>query len=72
MEINVSDIHTAEDLFNLLERIPPAQRERLPISFMTADGMDGFDGPFTIEAYEVIETEGEIERGFRLSPQEES
>lgn len=62
-------LYTAEDLFQFLKNLPPALREDLPLSFMFNEGTDGFDGAFIAEAYDVRETEGCIERGFRISPE---
>ena len=53
---------TAEDLFQLLNEIPPAQRERLPIILV---GDDCY-GDVSVAAFECTETEGCIVRGFRL------
>lgn len=71
-EINRSGLYTAEDLFQLLKDIPVGVRERLPI-IMAADDINFYyEGPVDVDVFEVTETEGCIERGFRLvKPEEE-
>jgi len=62
-------LYTAQDLFEMLSEIPVGIRERLGLQIMLGD--NGADAPLFAEAYEVTETEGCIERGFRLSSEEE-
>ena len=64
-------VWTAQDLFEILCQMPEGIRARLPIVMVVNDGMDGFEAPFCVSAYEGTETEGCIERGFTLSPLEE-
>lgn len=63
------ELHTAQDLFEMLSEIPVGVRERLGLQLMLGDS--GADAPLHAEAYEVTETEGNIVRGFRLSSDEE-
>ena len=60
-------IDTAQDLFELLSKIPPAQRDRLPVSVSTDDGNNMFTANLNVSAYETTETEGCIERGFVIN-----
>lgn len=62
-------LHTAQDLFEMLSEIPEGVRERLGLQLLWDD--EGADAPLYAEAYEVTETQGNIERGFRLSLHEE-
>ena len=64
-------ISTALDLKRFLSSIPEGILERLPLTFISADGMLAFDID-SVEAFEVTETEGNIERGFRFNGSEET
>jgi len=57
-------IDTAAELLQFLLTIPQAVLERLPIQLAVGDEL--VEGSIYIQAFETTETEGEIERGFRL------
>lgn len=66
-------LNTAEDLFQFLLSIPQPLREVLPLSvFIDNDKVENVlvEEPFYAQAYEVRETEGCLERGFRISSDE--
>lgn len=69
-EINRSDLYTAEDLLQLLLEIPEGVRARLPIIMQSEDDNFYHEGPVDVEVYETTETEGCIERGFRIVKRE--
>lgn len=64
-------VWTAQDLFELLCQIPEGVRDRLPVEVLFNDGMDMLEAPFKVSAYEGTETQGNIERSFRLSPEKD-
>ena len=62
-------IHTAQELFEFLQSIPEPIRQELPVEvFDELEPDEVRSGQVNVEAYEVRETEGCMERGFRLSP----
>lgn len=70
MEKFFDNIHTAQDLFEALKEIPEPVREVLPLQVdPDSDWEDA--SVISIEAYEVRETEGCLERGFRISVDED-
>ena len=65
MEKFFENIHTAQDLFEALNSIPEPLRKVLPLQI---DPDSNYDNAFEfcVDAYEVRETEGCMERGFRI------
>jgi len=61
-----AQVSTALDLKQFLSTIPEGVLERLPLSFISEDGMLSFSIN-DVEAYELTETQGCIERGFRFT-----
>lgn len=57
-------VHTAQELFEFLNSIPEPIRQVLPVE-VTEEVHNG-PSRIDVEAYEVRETEGCLERGFRL------
>jgi hypothetical protein len=65
-----ADCHTAQELYEFLKSIPQPLREVLPLAIL--DELEPDETPsavLAVEAYEVRETEGCLERGFRISTQ---
>ena len=69
MEKFFENIHTAQDLFEALKEIPEHLREVLPLEIDgDITGKEWYNSSsFNLEAYEVRETEGCMERGFRIT-----
>ena len=65
----IATIYTAKDLLDFLLTIPTGILDDLPIQMVLSNA--DHEGPVLVEAYEVRETEGCLERGFRLSTPEE-
>ena len=65
MELIGLKIDTAQELYELLSEIPPAMRERLPVL------LESETSQVVVDAYEVTETEGCLERGFLIRKKEE-
>ena len=63
-------VSTALELKQFLNTIPDGVLERLPLSFITGDGMMMVDIDM-VEAFDTTDTEGNIERGLRLNGVEE-
>ena len=64
-------IDTAEELFELLKKIPQEQRKRLPVEIGDEESNILRTGELNVTAFETTETEGCIERGFRIERYEE-
>jgi hypothetical protein len=69
MEKFFVNVHTAQDLFKALQEIPEPVREILPIQIDPDVSPSEWEQAteISITAYEVRETEGCLETGFRIS-----
>lgn len=69
MEKGFYNIQTAQDLFEALKSIPEPLREVLPIMIDPDIEPSAWEDAYAVdvEAYEVRETEGCLERGFRIT-----
>jgi len=68
MEI-VRKASNADDLFQILSNIPQEQRKRLTLEICDEESNILRSGELNVYAFETTETEGCIERGFRIERQ---
>ena len=61
-----ANIHTAQDLYEFLKTIPEGHRQVLPLDFIDGEGQEGYYIK-QAEAFRYFDSEGNEERGFRLS-----
>lgn len=59
-------VDTAQELYEMLSQIPQAQRERLPVEIGDEETNILHTGDMWVVAFETTETEGCVERGFRI------